>query len=155
MNQISDNVIRPPELTGTRKEQIIVEYLTNSGSAFAVNAQGEQVFLNARMVSTMNVKAGQTYEAFLLVNYPDKRDQIPWRAMRVEPVNVPLDLNHVSEDAELNAIIKIMQEYDGYWTPAELADELDISYSKCADICRRHRAIFFEVESFCLHLHHK
>ena len=75
--------------------------------------------------------------------------------MRVEPVNVPLDLNHVSEDAELNAIIKIMQEYDGHWTPAELAAELDISYSKCADICRGHKTIFSEVESFCLHLDHK
>lgn len=94
MNQIFD-------LNTTRRQQIIVEYLTPTGSGFAVTPQGEQVFLNARLVSTMNVQPGDIYNAFLLPNYPDKREQIPWRAMRVEPAQVDLDLAHVKDDANL------------------------------------------------------
>ena len=87
MNQIFD-------LNETRRQQIIVEYLTPTGSGFAVTPKGDQVFLNARLVNTMNVQPGDMFNAFLLPNYPDKREQIPWRAMRVEPVHVNLDLAH-------------------------------------------------------------
>lgn len=68
----------------TKQVQILVEYVTDTGSAFAVTPQGDTVFLNARLVNRMNVEAGDVYNAFLLPNYPDKRDDTPWRAMRVE-----------------------------------------------------------------------
>jgi hypothetical protein len=73
------------DINSTRRQQVLVEYLTATGSAFAVTPQGEQVFMNKRLVDTMGVLAGDIYEAFLLPNYPDKQASIPWRAMRVEP----------------------------------------------------------------------
>ena len=55
MNQIFD-------LNETRRQQIIVEYLTPTGSGFAVTPKGDQVFLNSRLVSTMNVQPGEIFK---------------------------------------------------------------------------------------------
>jgi len=61
------------DISNTRKQQIIVEYITDSGSGFAVNPQGEQVFMNARLVNAMKVEPGDSYDAFLLPNYRQTR----------------------------------------------------------------------------------
>jgi hypothetical protein len=39
------------------------------------------VFVNQRIVATVGLNRGNLYEAFLLPNYPDKREMIPWRAL--------------------------------------------------------------------------
>ena len=88
------------DVDNTRRQQIIVEYLTPTGSGFGVTPEGEQVFMNKRLVDAMNVQAGDIYNAFLLPNYPDKRDSIPWRAMRVEPAEVQLALGQVAVDSD-------------------------------------------------------
>jgi hypothetical protein len=61
------------DVTSTNRTQIMVEYSTDTGSAFAVTPAGEQVFINARIVSRMELKEGRIYEAFLVPNYEDKR----------------------------------------------------------------------------------
>lgn len=70
--------------SATVKQRVLVEYLTAAGSAFAVNANGEGVFINARIVDSIGVEVNKEYLAFLLPNYPDKREHTPWRAMRME-----------------------------------------------------------------------
>jgi len=151
MNQIFD-------LNETRRQQIIVEYLTPTGSGFAVTPKGDQVFLNARLVTTMNVQPGDILNAFLLPNYPDKRDQIPWRAMRVEPVHVDLDLSHVKDEANLKKIIDYLQRFDEsesqfrHFTAAELADALEIPFGVVEDLCKANQDIFFEQDTYSLHL---
>ena len=100
------------DVGNTRYQQIIVEYLTPTGSGFGVTPEGEQVFMNKRLVDTMNVQAGDIYNAFLLPNYPDKRDSIPWRAMRVEPADVKLDLGHVAVDSDLENVIEFLKGYE-------------------------------------------
>tara|TARA_R110002074_G_scaffold9470_1_gene37380 strand:+ start:250 stop:693 length:444 start_codon:yes stop_codon:yes gene_type:complete len=116
------------DLDTTRQQQIIVEYLTPTGSAFAVNPQGEQVFLNSRLVVAMKVQAGDIYNAFLLPNYPDKKDQIPWRAMRVEPEQVDLELGHVKKDSLFNRIEAYMRSNDKYgaYEACEIAEDLEV-----------------------------
>ena len=54
------------DVSNTRKQQIMVEYITETGSGFAVNPEGEQVFMNKRLVDAVDVQPGDTYEAFLL-----------------------------------------------------------------------------------------
>jgi hypothetical protein len=71
----------------TTKKPIMVEVMTYSGSAFAATIDGEQVFINQRIVQSLNLQEGMTLLAHLLPNYVDKRDTIPWRAMRVEPLD--------------------------------------------------------------------
>jgi hypothetical protein len=65
-------------------KQILVEYLTDSGSAFAITEQGDQVFLSERLVTRMGVQPGDIFDAHVLLNYADKRDMIKYRAMRVK-----------------------------------------------------------------------
>jgi|TARA_R100000426_G_scaffold84624_1_gene63969 hypothetical protein len=65
-------------------KQILVEYLTDSGSAFAITEQGDQVFLSERLVTRMDVQPGDIFDAHVLLNYADKRDMIKYRAMRVK-----------------------------------------------------------------------
>lgn len=72
--------------SATERQRVLVEYLTPAGSAFAVTTSGDSVFVNARIVESIGVKANQEYDAFLLANYPDKREFTPWRAMRLQPV---------------------------------------------------------------------
>ena len=67
-------------------KQILVEYLTSSGSAFAITEEGEQVFLSERLVTRMEVQPGDVFDALVVLNYADKRERIKYRAMRiVEP----------------------------------------------------------------------
>ena len=71
-----------PVLSKT-EEFIEIDYITQSGSAFAVCKNGDQVFLNKRLVKKMDLNEGDICKAFLLKNYDDKIDMTPWRAVRV------------------------------------------------------------------------
>ena len=145
------------DLETTRRQQIIVEYLTPTGSGFGVTPEGEQVFMNKRLVDAMNVQAGDIYNAFLLPNYPDKRDSIPWRAMRVEPADTKLDLGHVAVDSDLENVIEFLKGYEEgvCFTAAEMADMLDMPFSAVEDICQKHKDIFLEQSTYCLQLGYK
>lgn len=140
------------DIDSTRKQQIIVEYITPSGSGFAVNPQGEQVFMNARLVSAMKVEAGDTFDAFLLPNYPDKKEMIPWRAMRVEPTQIDLGLGHVSGDKKPNRIIEYMQAHDDgiAWTITELSEDLEMPLDEVKDILDEHSKSFMKVDAYIL-----
>lgn len=145
------------DIDSTRKQQIIVEYITPSGSGFAVNPQGEQVFMNARLVNAMKVEAGDTYDAFLLPNYPDKKEMIPWRAMRVEPTEIDLGLGHVSGDKKPNRIIEYMQAHDDgiAWTITELSEDLEMPLDDVKDILDEHSKSFMKVDAYILLPAHK
>lgn len=71
-----------PRLTKTAAH-IEINYITHSGSAFAVCMNGDQVFLNKRLVDKMDLHEGDLCSAVLLKNYEDKIDTTPWRAVRV------------------------------------------------------------------------
>ena len=145
MNQIFD-------LNETRRQQIIVEYLTPTGSGFAVTPKGDQVFLNARLVTTMNVQPGDILNAFLLPNYPDKRDQIPWRAMRVEPVHIDLDLAHVTNiDIEDEVAMYIKSNgIDFPYTPSMIAADIDREEFEVIEAMEKNKNRFYKVDAYML-----
>jgi hypothetical protein len=140
------------DIDTTRKQQIIVEYITDTGSGFAVNPKGEQVFMNARLVNAMKVEPGDSYDAFLLPNYPDKREQIPWRAMRVEPIELDLDMTHVSVDRKANAMIEYMQlDMAGVaYTARELSEELQMDHTEVLAILEKMPETFTKVDAYIL-----
>lgn len=140
------------DISNTRKQQIIVEYITDTGSGFAVNPQGEQVFMNARLVNAMKVEPGDSYDAFLLPNYPDKREQIPWRAMRVEPIELDLDMTHVSVDRKANAMIEYMQlDMAGVaYTAREISEELQMDHTEVLAILEKMPETFTKVDAYIL-----
>ena len=140
------------DISNTRKQQIIVEYITDTGSGFAVNPKGEQVFMNARLVNAMKVEPGDSYDAFLLPNYPDKREQIPWRAMRVEPIELDLDMTHVSVDKKVNRIIEYMQlDMAGVaYTAREISEELQMDHTEVLAILEKMPETFTKVDAYIL-----
>ncbi len=140
------------DISNTRKQQIIVEYITDTGSGFAVNPKGEQVFMNARLVNAMKVEPGDSYDAFLLPNYPDKREQIPWRAMRVEPIELDLDMTHVSVDRKANAMIEYMQlDMAGVaYTAREISEELQMDHTEVLAILEKMPETFTKVDAYIL-----
>ena len=68
---------------GSKVDIIEIDVLTYSGSAFAVCENGDQVFLNQRLVEKMELQEGDVCNAVLLKNYDDKVHMTPWRAVRV------------------------------------------------------------------------
>ena len=140
------------DVSNTRKQQIMVEYITETGSGFAVNPEGEQVFMNKRLIDAVDVQPGDTYEAFLLPNYPDKRDQIPWRAMRVEPIQIDLDLNHVRLDSLINRIVKWMSDSDPGvpFTASEVAEGVDEELETVQPLLEMNQQLFFKTDAYVL-----
>jgi len=140
------------DVSNTRKQQIMVEYITETGSGFAVNPEGEQVFMNKRLIDAMEVEPGNTYEAFLLPNYPDKRDQIPWRAMRVEPIQIDLDLNHVRLDSLINRIVKWMSDSDPGipFTASEVAEGVDEELEVVQPLLEMNQQLFLKTDAYVL-----
>lgn len=135
-----------------RKQQVLVEYITSTGSGFAITPQGEQVFMNKRLVDTMGVEPGDIYDAFLLPNYPDKRESIPWRALRVEKVDSKIDLMHATGNKVLEAIQDYMATYDddGLFTAEELSDALEIHIDQVREALTENAQDFARVDAYYL-----
>ena len=130
----------------TTKKPIMVEVMTYSGSAFAATIDGEQVFINQRIVQSLNLQEGMTLLAHLLPNYVDKRDTIPWRAMRVEPldgteVQGPSAAEPVEPDPGERIFDLIKNDPHAYFTTVDLAEELGMETKT--------------VNNWCMGLHNK
>ena len=109
----------------TEVKEVIIEETTYSDSAFGVTEEGDGVFFNSRIVQKMGLKGGQTVQAYLVPNFSDKRDSIPWRAMRVE-------VTHEQENIEVvpttlrDRIHRLLKGDMTYmWTVTEIAEELE------------------------------
>ena len=114
----------------TEVKEAVVEELVYSGSPFAVTLDGEGIFLNSRIVDKLKLKAGDSIQAYVVPNYPDKADQIRYRAMRVLVLNEsntmePDDSVHKYLDVSLaHRIERLLKEEDTLWTLTEICEEL-------------------------------
>ena len=63
--------------------EVLIEELTYSDSAFGSNEEGDGVFFNKRIVDSMDIEVGDEVTAHCIPNYSDKRDDIPWRCIRI------------------------------------------------------------------------
>jgi hypothetical protein len=124
----------------TEVKEVIIEETTYSDSAFGVTEEGDGVFFNARIVQRMGLKGGQTVQAYLVPNFPDKRDSIPWRAMRVEVTHEQENIEVVSHTL-LDKIHRLLKEDHGYWTALELAEELEEDVKVVDDLLSRDKSI--------------
>ena len=109
----------------TEVKEVFIEDQTYAGSAFGVTAEGDGVFFNSRIVEAVKLQGGQTVKAFVVPNFPDKRDSIPWRAMRVEVLKQETEI--VGNDKHTPLFVRIHRLLDGgnEMTALELATELD------------------------------
>jgi len=128
---------------------VIVDGITNSNSAFGANEEGEAVFFNTRIVERMNLEEGQTVYAHCIPNYEDKRDQIPWRCIRIEEElekrNIPGNGRH-----ETVVIKKFFEENDEVWTLEEIARETRLSEDVVEHVLELRPDLFKEVTAYVL-----
>jgi hypothetical protein len=113
------------QMTGATHRRVVVAEVVDSGSAFGMTEEGDMVFINQRIVSSINAQAGENYEAFLLPNYPDKREMIPWRALRLVPEGQdPRAKKPPVDEQLLHAIVRLLNN-EGYLTAGEIAETLN------------------------------
>ena len=128
---------------------VIVDGITNSNSAFGATEEGEAVFFNTRIVQRMNLEEGQMVYAHCIPNYEDKRDQIPWRCIRIEEDlekrNIPGNGRH-----ETAVIKKFFEENDEVWTLEEIASETKLSEDTVESVLELRPDLFKEVTAYVL-----
>lgn len=137
----------------TTKMRVMIESVSASGSAFGTTEGGDTVFLNKRLVDRVDLDMGDVVEAYVIPNFEDKRQSIPWRAVRVSPnkesVDTPVPAIPVPAipvtggkarsssviDAEILAYLG--EEEVAYWTTADLAGAVDADTVTVANSCTR------------------
>ena len=128
---------------------VIVDGITNSNSAFGATEEGEAVFFNTRIVQRMNLEEGQMVYAHCIPNYEDKRDQIPWRCIRIEEDlekrNIPGNGRH-----ETAVIKNFFEENDEVWTLEEIARETKLSEDVVEHVFELRPDLFKEVTAYVL-----
>lgn len=148
------------DTASTTQAQVLVEYVSDTGSGFGVTPEGDTVFLNSRLMDRMKVKPGDIYNAFLLPNYEDKRGETPWRAMRVEAATLDPHLKNVilnSKDQsgfERRLVVDYMKEYGGVSTTFEISTATGIDPDKVELILNNNKTgsalMFMKVDAYML-----
>ena len=139
---------------------VIVDGITNSNSAFGATEAGEAVFFNTRIVQRMNLEEGQMVYAHCIPNYEDKRDQIPWRCIRVEEgmdsdavegYLHAMDREDRKDKKHDTAIVKkFFEDNDEVWTLEEIASETKLSEDTVESVLELRPDLFKEVTAYVL-----
>ena len=98
----------------------VVDTLTENGSGFATTETGEAIFINARIMQKMDLKQFDEIDVYVVPNYPDKQDQIKYRATRVNKEQTDLGTPPDLEEK----IRRLLKEDTGLWTLREICEEL-------------------------------
>ena len=98
----------------------VVDTLTENGSGFATTETGEAIFINARIMQKMDLKQFDEIDVYVVPNYPDKQDQIKYRATRVNKEQTDLGTPPDLEEK----IRRLLKEDTGLWRLREICEEL-------------------------------
>ena len=118
---------------------VLVEEITYSGSAFGVLQNGEGVFINSRIVTKMDLEPGINVYAQVLPNFTDKRDQIPWRVVNIDP---PRAGGPTDEQIVINELVEDQEEVK------DIYDLLDLHLSEIRSSLHRQRDLIRKVEVY-------
>ena len=136
----------------TNMMKVMIESVSYTGSAFGSNEDGDTVFFNQRLVDKVDLEMGDIVEAFAIPNYEDKRDDTPWRAIKVSPEKIMVDIAtpNVLGIAVPEVFARTAAELDdevlnllcddsavAYWTSSDLADAADTDTKTIGNSCLR------------------
>ena len=127
----------------TQAKNVFVDEISATGSAFGTTVEGDGVFLNARVVEAIKLKAGDYVKAVVLLNYEDKRDRVKWRAVRAEVVgsafediaSEPEEETPLVVQARTDELILDALEKHGPMRNATLGRLLNISSGEAGTLC--------------------
>jgi hypothetical protein len=100
-------------------QTILITNRLATGSAFALTADNENVFIPSKVMLDKGVRPGQRVQAIVVPNMT-RPDRTPWLAVSI------LDAEPVSQDDTLDAFILQSLE-QGRGTVQEIAEDLNLS----------------------------
>ena len=133
---------------------VFVDELTDMGSAFGATNEGETVFINRRIVQAVGIEHGDRLKAAVLPNYEDKRDGVPWRALKAtiigsifedisdepipEPEVAPTPVDAPEPEPEVSWSERIMDllSESGPMRARTIAQHLDMETEDVSSMCR-------------------
>ena len=133
----------------TTELQVLIESQTYTNSMFGITNKGEAVFINNRIAERMNLEEGMTITAHCIPNFEDKRQLIPWRAIRIDPPagDKPEDIEALLDEVFRKTTGKrqvvdklvhdLIMECQDFWTTRELADHLGLDTAVVGSSCLR------------------
>ena len=148
--------------SGTKQPtEVLVDQITMVGSAFGATSDGEPVFIHTRIVRKLGIRHGDKLAAQLVPNYPDKRDNVPWRMLwaevrgsifedissevrdaraedldplePVEPVELEPDMEH-DELSNAERLVELLEEF-GPMRTSYIAKALGVSIADAVTFC--------------------
>lgn len=132
----------------TKEIDVFVDQVTFVGSAFGATNEGEPVFINRRIVTAVGIEHGDKLKVHVLPNYEDKRDEVPWRAVKAtiqgsifedisdEPEDEPAPEPEPAPQVTMSdRIIELLSE-SGPMRSSTIAEHLEIDSSDVSSMCR-------------------
>ena len=126
----------------THKMRVMIDDMSQAGSAFGSSENGDVVFFNLRLVERMALEIGDIVEAHVIPNYEDKRQDVPWRAIKVirdapveEVVTTAIVRTATQLDEEIFNLLRASPS--GLWSTAELAKESESEVQTAGNSCTR------------------
>lgn len=109
----------------TENRDVLIEDISERGSAFATTKEGEAVFIPARFVENLALQPMEVVHAMLLPNYPDHRDKKPWRAISIKRIEDqgPKPVTKVA--ARLEDRILSLMESGEVFSNTDLSEDLE------------------------------
>lgn len=130
----------------TQQMRVMIDDMSQAGSAFGSAENGEVVFLNQRLVERMSLEIGDIFEAYVIPNYVDKRKEVPWRAVKVvrdagKPDEyqaiVPAEPARTASQLDEEILNLLRASPTGLWSTAELAKESESEVQTAGNSCTR------------------
>lgn len=127
----------------THKMRVMIDDMSFSGSAFGSCENGKTVFFNQRIVERMELEIGEIVETHSIPNYEDKRQDVPWRAIKVVRdgdeirCEVPADPVRTASQLDEEIFNLLRASPTGLWSTSEVAKECGSDSKSAGNSCVR------------------
>jgi hypothetical protein len=126
-------------------QEIYINNIIPSGSGFALNAAGMQVYIPVTVTKFFNLQIGETVKAALIPNKNDKNDSTPFMAVRVIR-DQPAQPAPLTNDEDIEARVRRAVVNGDVWSHGEMfealfpgckRDEMMTDYSRVGYVLRK------------------
>lgn len=109
----------------TENRNVLIEDISEKGSAFATTKEGEPVFIPARFVASLSLQPMEVVHAMLLPNYPEHRQNKPWRAIAIKRIEDQGPKPSPKVPARLEDRILSLMESGEVFSNTDLSEDLE------------------------------
>jgi hypothetical protein len=126
-------------------QEIYINNIIPSGSGFALNAAGMQVYIPVTVTKFFNLQIGETVNASLIPNKNDKNHSTPYMAVRIIR-DQPTEPAPLTNDEDIEARVRRAVVNGDVWSHGEMfealfpgckRDEMMTDYSRVGYVLRK------------------